>query len=70
MTLLLCARQLVPQEGVYWVVLASELALSALRTYQEGGPRRDRIHHLNAHGLGVERLAPKAAINMAVTPLY
>ena len=69
MTLLLCARQLVPQEGVYWVVPDSD-SVSAVCTYHEGRHCGDGIHHLYAHTHGTKRLAPRAAINAVVTPSH
>ena len=47
-----------------------ESAVGALRTYHEGRHCGDGIHHLYAWTLGVERLAPKAAINSVVTPSH
>ena len=46
----------------------SESAKGALRTYQQGGKCGDGIHHLYARTLGAERLSPRAAINVVVTP--
>ena len=70
MTLLLCVRCLGQQEGVYWVVPDPKSAVGALRTYQEGGHNGDDIHHQYAHPPGAESLAPKAAINIVVTPSH
>ena len=58
------------QWGVCWVVLDSESAVGALRTYQEGGQCGDGIHHLYARTLVAERLAPATAVNIVVTPSH
>ena len=69
LTLLLCVR-LVTQQGIYWMVPDLESAISALRTYQEGGQCRDGIYHLYARTMGVEHLAPTATIIIVVTPSH
>ena len=48
----------------------SEVALGALRTYQEGGHCGDGIHHLYATVLGGRRLSPTSAINVVTTPSH
>ena len=46
----------------------SEVAVGALRTYQEGGHCGDGIHHLYATVLGGCRLSPASAINVVTMP--
>ena len=68
--MLLCVRRLEAQQGTYWVVPDSELAVGALRTYQEGGKCGDGIHHLHSHTPGAEHLSPRCAIKVVVTPSH
>ena len=70
LTLLLCARQLAAQQGVYWVVPDSDSVVGTLCTYHAGGHCSDGIHHLYAQTISAERLAPRAAINIMVTPSH
>ena len=52
------------------MVLDSESAVVAVRPYHEGRHSGDRIHHLYAQTLGAKHLAPKAVINIMVTPSH
>ena len=70
LTLILCMHQLATQEGVYWVILDSKSAVGALCTYQESRHCGDGIHHLYEHTVAATCLAPKAAINIVVTPSH
>ena len=70
MILWLYIRRLAQQPGVFWLVLDSETAVGALRTYQEGGHCGDGIHHLYATVLGGRRLSPASAINVVTTPSH
>ena len=70
MTEVICYRQSAPREDVDWVVPASNSVAGALQMYQEGGHYKDGVHHLYAHALCAGHLAPKAAINMVVTPSH
>ena len=70
MILLSYVRQLATQPGVYWLVLDSEAAVGALRTYQGGGHCGDGMHHLYATVLGGRRLCPESAINVVTTPSH
>ena len=64
MILLSYVRRLAQQPGIYWLVPDSEVAVGAIRTYQEGGHCGDGIHHLYATVLGGQRLSPESAINV------
>ena len=63
-------QRLAEQPRVYWLVLDSEAAVAALRTYQEGGHFGDRIHHLYATVLGDRHLYLASAINVVTTPSH
>ena len=67
MILLSYVRRLQQQLGVFWLVLDSEAAVGAPRTYQEGGHGGDGIHHLYATVMGGQRLSPTSAINVVTT---
>ena len=64
MILLSYVRRLAVQPGLHWVVLDSEAAVGALRTYHEGGHCGDGIHYLYATVWG----GPTSAINVITTP--
>ena len=68
MTLLLYVQRLAHHRGVCWVVSDSKSTMGTLGTYQGGGHCGEGRHHHYAQSLGVERLAPRAAINIVVTP--
>ena len=69
LTLLLCVHRLEAQQGTYRVVLDSESAVGALRTYEEGGKCGDGMHHLYAHSLGAERPSPRVRDQRGGDPL-
>ena len=48
----------------------SEVAVGAVRTYQEWGHCEDGMHHLYATGLGGHRLSQASAINVVITPFH
>ena len=54
---------------VYWLVLDSEAAVGALRTFQEGGHCGDGMRHLYATVLG-GLLSPALGINVVTTPSH
>ena len=70
MILLSYVQRLAEQPGVYLLVVDSEAAVGALRTYREGGHYGDGIHHLYATVLGGRRLSLASAINVVTTPSH
>ena len=70
MILLSYVRMLEQQPGVYWLVPDSEVAIGALRTYQEGGHGGDGIHHLYAAIHEGKCLSPRWVINVVPTPSH
>ena len=70
LALMTYVRALRDKEGVYWIVVHSEAAMGALRSYLRGDRSGDGVKRLNAQVVGDERLEGTAAINIVATPSH
>ena len=63
-------RALRDKEGVYWIVVDSEAAMGALRSYLKGDRSGEGMKLLYAQIVGDEKLEGTAAINILATPSH